>query len=699
MVARDVPVGARSLQSASPPIRFNMLGLHWRGAGEVRYRTRSLDGRWRPWRIADADTGPDLGSPERRRAGWHDGNLEWAGGSDRVQFRVTGGVERLRAYYLWSRPKAPTPRRLSLAGSPSIVLRSQWEADEKITRAKPLYAPVLRLAIVHHTAGTNAYTPAQATAIVRGIEVYHVKANGWNDLGYNFLVDRFGTVYEGRAGGIDRNVVGAHALGFNSGTVGVALIGNGASRTPTSAQQDALVNLLAWRMDVAHIDPLSRVVYTSAGNSKFKAGKVVTLPAISAHRDTGPSECPGRFAYALLPALTKRVAQTGLPKLYSTATSGALGGSIRFQGRLSSALPWTVTVANAKGKVVASGSGRSSAVDWTWNSAGVGQGPFVWTMAAGARVLAATGSFGKAPSVLDVPKPSVVPKPGIVPSPTPVPPPAGIPSGLLSGITITPGTLTPALDGSGSTAAVGFSLTAPAFVTATVTPGTGGPSVLTLLSAGVSPGQSSFQWGLGTLRDGRYKLSVVATPSGGTGVTQTADFVVDRTLGSFTAFPSVFSPNGDGVADTVGLAFSLSQPVPAQVVIQRSGAVVATVWSAQVAPGQQVVGWDGTANGVRLPDGEYVAVVTASSSLGTVSLLQPIVIDTSAPVLTLVDGPSLRLQVSEAAGVVVVVNGQAITINDARGVFNVPWAGGPVTSFTAQARDAAGNAGAIVSWP
>ena len=79
-----------------------------------------------------------------------------------------------------------------------------------------------------------------------------MQGNGWNDIGYNFLVDRFGTVYEGRGGGIDQNVIGAHAQGFNSGTVGVALVGNFIAATPTEAQQDALVRLLAWRLDVAH---------------------------------------------------------------------------------------------------------------------------------------------------------------------------------------------------------------------------------------------------------------------------------------------------------------------------------------------------------------------------------------------------------------------------------------------------------------
>ena len=151
----------------------------------------------------------------------------------------------------------------------------------------------LRLAIVHHTAGTNDYTPAQAAAIVRGIEVYHVVGNGWNDIGYNFLVDRFGTVYEGRGGGVDeerhRRPCGRIQLGHRRRGVDRQLH----AATPPKAQQDALVNLLAWRLDVAHVDPLSRVLYISGGNSKFKAGKLVTLRAISGHRDTGPTECPG----------------------------------------------------------------------------------------------------------------------------------------------------------------------------------------------------------------------------------------------------------------------------------------------------------------------------------------------------------------------------------------------------------------------
>src|SRR5881392_1919205 len=386
MVSRDVPAGGRSLQAAAAPIRFDMLALHLQGAGSVAYRTRSITGRWSAWKTADADL-PQTKPP------WHFGNLDWTGPADAAQFR-SAGVSHLRAYYLASRVTTAPRRALSLAGSPVIVPRTSWQADEKIVRAHPLVAPTLKLAVVHHTAGTNVYTPAQAASIVRGIEVYHVKGNGWNDIGYNFLVDRYGTVYEGRGGGMTRNVIGAHALGFNTGTVGVSLMGNFQDASVPSAMQTALVSLLAWRLDVAHIDPLSTVAYTSGGNGKFRAGKVVTLRAISGHRDTGPSECPGRYAYALLPTIAKQVAATGLPKLYAPVVSGALGGAVRFQARLTAALPWTVTVKNAAGTVVASKAGTSQLVDWSWASAGAGKGPFAWAIASGKDVLPATGMLG-----------------------------------------------------------------------------------------------------------------------------------------------------------------------------------------------------------------------------------------------------------------------------------------------------------------
>jgi flagellar hook assembly protein FlgD len=663
MVSRDVPLGSRNLAAAAAPIRFDMLGLHWQGGGTVAYRTRSTAGRWSAWKRADADL-PQTKPP------WHFGNLDWTGEADAAQFRAVG-VTRLRAYYLSSRVTSGPRRSLSVAGSPAIVPRADWQADEKIIRAHPLYAPTLKLAIVHHTAGTNVYTPAEAPAIVRGIELYHVKGNGWNDIGYNFLIDRFGTVYEGRGGGMTRNVIGAHALGFNTGTVGVSLIGSFQNATPPPAMQAALVSLLAWRLDVAHLDPLSTVAYTSGGNGKFRAGKVVTLRAISGHRDTGPSECPGSVAYRLLPSLARRVAATGLPKLYAPVVSGALGGNVRFQARLSASLPWTVTVTDANGTVVAKKTGASQLVDWSWKSTSAGKGPFSWSIASGTNVLPATGTLG-----------------GKLPPAAPAPPP---PANLISGLTASPSVLTANGDGTGLVTAIDFALSRQAAVTVTV-------GTLQLLSTTAAAGNDHFEWDLSQLPDGRYKL-VVTAKAGGLTSTQSVDVVIDRTLSGLVATPSAFSPNADGSSDTVSFNFSLSQNVPVQVTVQRTGAVVATLFVGQLGPGVQTIGWDGTSAGTRLPDGQYTAVVTATDSLATVSLLVPFAVDTVAPGLTVLNGAALQFQLTEPGTVAGTVNGQPVSAAEPLGAFTFPWTGSPVTSWSLQAKDAAGNPSAVVSGP
>jgi hypothetical protein len=668
MVSRDVALGPRTLAAAPVPIRFNMLGLHWQGGGTVAFRTLAAKGRWSAWSTADADSGPDPGSREAH-PGWHDGNLDWTGASSRVQFRLHGDVTRLRAYYLWSRTRPKAQRTLSIAGSPAIVPRADWQADEKIVRAKPLYAPSLKLAIVHHTAGTNNYTPAQSAAIVRGIEVYHVQGNGWNDIGYNFLVDRYGTVYEGRGGGITRNVIGAHSLGFNTGTVGISLIGNFENATPPPAMQAALVRLLAWRLDVAHVDPSSTVVYTSGGNGKFRAGKVVTLRAISGHRDTGPTDCPGKYEYALLPQVIRSVAATGLPKLYSPVVGGVLGGDIRFQARLSSARPWTLSIADATGKVITSHAGNSQLVDWVWNSATAGKGPFAWTISAGTSVLPASGTIGGA-------------LPRVAPPPSPT---------LLTGLTASPAVLTLNAEGTGLTTAVDFALSRQAQLTVRV-------GTLQLLNTSVAAGNDHFEWDLSSLPDGKYKLVAVATAAGQT-ATQSADIVIDRTLSGLTATPTSFSPNADGSSDTVSFGFALAKTVPVQVVVQRAGVPVITLFTGPLGPGLQTVGWDGTAGGIRLPDGEFTVVVTATDPLAMVSLQVPFVIDTAAPVLTLVDDATLRFQLSEPATLTAVINGQTVTAAEPAGIFTFPWVGPPVTSYTVSAKDSAGNSSAAITGP
>jgi hypothetical protein len=660
MRVREIPLGARMLSASTPAANFNMLGLHWIGSGAVAYRTRSLHGTWRPWRAADADN---------RTGAWHDGNLDWTGASSSVQFRVSGPVRRLRSYELWTRVTSAPARATASANEPAIVSRQAWGADEEIVRAPPIIAQTLRLAVVHHTAGTNSYSRAQSAAIVRGIEVYHVQGNGWNDIGYNFLVDRFGTVYEGRGGGIDRNVIGAHAQGFNSGTVGVALVGNFMVATPTRAQQDALVRLLAWRLDVAHLDPLSTAVLTSGGNAKFRAGKPVTLRAVSGHRDTGPSECPGNRAYALLPALARRVAAIGLPKLYAPTAAGSPGTPVRFQARLSSALAWTVVVTDKSGKVVASGRGTGSVVDWTWQSAGVPKGVYTWTISApGVRV--ATGTLGKS---------------------APLPPePLS-----LTNLAATPSVITPAGDGTGSEATVGFTLGGTALVTARVLDASGA-GLGTVFSEQRPAGNNTFVWQLATLPDGRYRLAVTAA-SGTRSVTKAADVVVDRTLTGLVASARAISPNGDGVSDGLTLSFTLTQNVPMRIDVEQAGVVLATPFQGQPGVGPHTLDWDGTANGAPLPDGRYVVVATISDALGDVQLPLPLTIDTAPPVLTLLDPAKLRFSLSEPATVTVLVNQRARIVQVApQGVFTVPYTGA-VVQLSAEAQDAAGNLSAVVT--
>ena len=670
MRVQDVPAGPRSLAAVPTALHFNMFALHWVGSGEVLFRTHRLHGAWSSWAAADADVAPDGGSGRR-----HDGNLEWSGAADAFQIRRSGPVGRLQAYELWSRVTTRASRHLAQAGLPAVVSRADWHANEEIVRAAPRFAPAVRLAIVHHTATSNSYTPAQAAAIVRGIEVYHVKGNGWDDIGYNFLVDRFGTVYEGRAGGIARNVIGAHAEGFNSGTVGVALIGNFTNARPPKAMQAALVDLLAWRLDVAHIDPLSRVVYLSGGNAKFRAGRSVTLRAISGHRDTGPSECPGSAAYALLPDIAKRVSLTGLPKLYSPTVEGVVGGPVRFRARASSGLPWTVTITDLSGTTVDSETGQGVLVDWTWSSAAAGRGRFNWTIAVpGARPVRGTiGSGGPAPP------------------PPPVPPP---PLSLLS-LAALPVVLAPVGDGTGDASTVTFTLGAPATVTAQVRDAGGAP-VLSLPATQRTAGSNGFTWSAAALPDGRYLL-VVTARAGAKSVSKSVPVTVDRTLTRLAPASAVLSPNGDGLADSAAFSFDLALGVPVRLDIEQGGVIVASPFQGALGAGPHTLAWDGTANGVPLPDGRYAAVITVTDGLGDVRIPLPVTIDTRPPTLRLLDPLGLRFSLDEPATVTLVVDSeQQIVITEPKGTFAIPFRG-PAHTFSAQAQDAAGNSSAVVA--
>ena len=206
---------------------------------------------------------------------------------------------------------------VAAVAEPPLVTRAEWGADESLRTGEPTTASV-KMAFVHHTAGSNNYAESDAPALVRGIYAYHTTGLGWNDIGYNFLIDRFGTVYEGRAGGSRQGVVGAHVYGFNSGSTGVSLMGTYTSATPTSATLASLERLLAWKLDLHGLDALGSVTMTSGADDKYSAGDTVSFPVIAGHRDANYTACPGDAFYPQLGAV-----RTGIAALSAYADADA----------------------------------------------------------------------------------------------------------------------------------------------------------------------------------------------------------------------------------------------------------------------------------------------------------------------------------------------------------------------------------------
>jgi N-acetylmuramoyl-L-alanine amidase-like protein len=637
----------------------------------VSFRTRSLSGRWSGWRPAapEAEDGPDRVSAEGtlRRAGWRLGNPYWTGPSDRIEYRLRGEVRRLRAHFVWSSPEPPPARASAAAGAPAVVPRLSWGANESIKRAPPSYSSATQFAIVHHTAGRNAYTRAESGAIVKAIQVYHVRGNGWNDIGYNFLVDKYGQVFEGRFGGMDRNVVGAHAEGFNTGSVGVAVLGNYNAETLPAPARAALVRLLAWRLDLAHVDPLSTFSWISGGNPRFPRGVPVFLRAVVGHRDTGFTDCPGDRIHGTLGELSQAVAATGLPKLYAPTVRGALGGPVRFGARLSAALPWSASVTDALGATIASGSGFGTAVNWTWDATAAAPGRYSWAISAsGARP--ATGVVGRRAVAL-----------------------------TLTRVAADPAAVTPNGDGHDDTTTISYTLGAPATVTAALTD-PAGATLATLFSEAKPAGTHSFTFGAENLADGLYQVVLTAVGANGRAVTARTTVLVNRTLSGFKAAPAVFSPNGDGRRDTLAFTFSLGGPAQVKLRILRNSAWIATAFSGPLAPGGQALSWDGSKRIGTLLDGRYEAELTVADVNGSVSHRIPFAADSTRPVLRLESRQPLRFRLSEPAEVVLLLDGRREVVRRTRaGLFTVALAG--ASRVRAVAWDAGGNTSRPVRLP
>jgi hypothetical protein len=180
---------------------------------------------------------------------------------------------------------------------PRIVTRAGWGADESLREPEFVYTDTVRAAFVHHTDSGNNYRCSQASSVIRSIYRYHVESSGWRDIGYNFLVDKCGTIYEGRAGGVAKPVMGAHTLGFNSDTMGIAVLGSFGTDEPPAAAVKAVAGLTAWKLGLFGADPNGSTNLVSAGGNLYEKGKSVRLKVISGHRDGFATECPGARLY------------------------------------------------------------------------------------------------------------------------------------------------------------------------------------------------------------------------------------------------------------------------------------------------------------------------------------------------------------------------------------------------------------------
>ena len=337
--------------------RFNLVGFSWQGSGSpaLAVRARKEGDAWTRWAPAGED-----GVHNSKRS---TSSPVWVGEADWVQYRMSRKVPGLRLHFVNTTGTATAGDRLlnglrraantavvsiapawGAAAQPKIHSRAEWGASQCPTRG--VNYGTVKAATVHHTVTANEYTRSQVPAAILAVCRFHRNTNGWNDIGYNFVVDRFGRLWEGRAGGIDEAVMGSHAQGYNSQTTGIANLGTFTSVPQSEAAISAMVRLIAWKLGNHGVPTHGTVSMTSAGGSsaRYPYGAVRRFQRIIGHRDTGVTACPGEQLYYQLAELRERVGErrpTGLkteitaalPELVTYAAGGSpLSGALTDAG-------------------------------------------------------------------------------------------------------------------------------------------------------------------------------------------------------------------------------------------------------------------------------------------------------------------------------------------------------------------------------
>ena len=358
-VPQDVPSGTSVLEAVAPRAvaTFQLVGATWASStGTVTFEVRTLaSGTWSAWSELSVEETRDATKPKNAT------EPLYVGDATGVELRAVGAagssVTSLSALTVTSPTVAADSTLATVSAQavtggvaqPAIISRAAWGADESLRSwngadcAVPKIDSTVKAAVIHHTAGSNSYTAAQSASIVRGIYAYHVQGNGWCDIGYNFLVDKYGQIFEGRFGGIRLPVHGAHATSWNTDTVGVSFMMNSSTMDATPASIAAAESVLAWKLGNNYRTPNGWTALVGA-----------SIPVMFGHRDVMQTDCPGTNLYARMQQLrdesTARIGtRTALYNLWwnTGGDAGTLGAVYELEHPLAGGS--VVTFANGTG--------------------------------------------------------------------------------------------------------------------------------------------------------------------------------------------------------------------------------------------------------------------------------------------------------------------------------------------------------------
>jgi hypothetical protein len=281
------------------PTVFDLVGLE-DTKDPVEYRTRREGEAWTDWYEAHPDDPAWAGHSTyvqiRGRGSSAHGRLHYVNvsGTDSAAHGVLAGVRG--AIHTAFVSAVATPLADASASKPSMVSRARWDPNNSCKpRRKASYGKV-KAAVVHHTVNTNSYTASESKGIVLAICRFHRNSNGWDDIGYNALADRFGKLFVGRDGGIDKPVIGAQVQGFNAQTTGIASIGDHRTVKMPGVETNAIEKFIAWKLfTITHVNPSSKTTLTSAGGSlnRYPSGEKIRVYRVTYHSKLGKTECPG----------------------------------------------------------------------------------------------------------------------------------------------------------------------------------------------------------------------------------------------------------------------------------------------------------------------------------------------------------------------------------------------------------------------